>query len=241
MLRTRSGSEPRNRLLASLPHDVYARMTPHLARVELERRSVLHAPGARIDRVYFPETLIASIVQPTRNDAAFETAMIGFEGLVGLTLLFGVESSNSRALVQIPGVALVMSSAAFRGLIAEPTVRDQVGRYAAAYLAQLSQGAACGAAHSVRQRCARWLLEAHDRARGEAFEITHALLARTIGVRRASVTEVALALQNEGLIQYRYGHVQVANRAGLEGAACECYAQIAGEYARIAAGREVAA
>lgn len=231
MLRAPTRTGPRNRLLAAFPPELYARVAPHLVRVELERRQVLYDYGATIDRIFFPETLVASEVRPMQDGSAVEAATIGAEGMVGLPAYFGVPTANAQTFVQVSGLTVVMPGAVFREVSDDPSMRALLGRYAVAFITQVTQSAACNGVHAIRQRCARWLLQTHDRVDGEDFGLTHDFLAQMLGVRRATVTEVASALQSDGLIEYRYGSVKVVDRAGLEQVACECYPIIRRAYA----------
>lgn len=224
---------PKNRLLAALAPDVYARMTLHLEHLEMKQRQMLFGYDSPIERVYFPETMVGSIVQPMQDGSAVEAATIGFEGIIGLQVYLGVLSASAQAFVQVSGATLAMSADRFREFRDEPSVRDVLGRYTTAFLTQISQSAACNGVHNVRQRCARWLLHTHDRTEGDTFGLTQEFLAQMLGVRRATVTEVAAALQAAGLIEYHYGHVTVSDRDGLERASCECYRVIRREYARL--------
>jgi CRP-like cAMP-binding protein len=158
------------------------------------------------------------------NGAAVEVGTVGHEGMVGIAEFLGGEPSGSETLVQIPGVALRLPSAALReGAETLPELRRLLGRYTQAYLIQVAQGAACNRLHNVEARCAKWLLMTHDRVGSDSFPLKQEFLALMLGVRRAGVTVAAGALQESGLIRYRRGGIRVLDRAGLEEASCECY------------------
>lgn len=223
-----------NRLLAALPPADYARLRPHLEPVALARGDVLYDVDVPIAHAYFPTGGVVSLVTPLAGGVAIEVAMVGDEGLVGLPVFLGSPTSRGRALVQVPGAALRLPAAHLAALApAAGPLPALLRRYTQALLTQIAQGAACGRAHGADQRCARWLLLAHDRAGGDQLPLTHEFLAQMLGVRRATVTEGAGRLQAAGLIRHRRGVVTILDRAGLEAAACECYRVIRGEYARL--------
>lgn len=184
--------------------------------------------------VHFPVSGVVSLVIATVSGATVEVAMVGHEGVIGLPVLFGAASTPITAVVQVPGEALRLSAQAFRAEVEAygPLVR-RLHSYAEALLFQVAQSTACASHHSVRQRCARWLLTARDRVGDDAFAITQEALAQMLGVRRASVSAAAARLQRQGLIRYRRGMVTIVDRAVLEQAACECYALVKAEYQRL--------
>ena len=214
----------RNHLLASLPaHELAALMAP-LARVRLESRDVLFEPGAPIRYVYFPETAVVSLVSEFEVGGVIEVGTAGCEGMAGLPVFLGEDTTTVRALIQIPGDAMRMDAERFARLAAVPGALHQVMLcYTLAFLTQVSQTAACNGAHLVEQRCARWLLTTHDRVAGDELPLTHEFLAFMLGVRRAGVTLAMRTLQDAGLVSYSRGHVTITDRTGLEGASCECY------------------
>lgn len=205
-----------------------------MERCSLERRQVLCEANEPIRYVYFPLSGLVSLVNATINGATIEVAMVGHEGLVGLSVFFGNETMPLTAVVQMPGEAFRISAATLREEARRngPLV-EQVHLFAHALLAQVAQSAACLSHHSVSQRCARWLLMTHDRVGGRELELTQDLLAQMLGVRRASVSAAAAKLQKAGLIRYRRGHVTVVDREALERASCECYGIIKAEYDRL--------
>jgi CRP-like cAMP-binding protein len=222
-----------NRLLATLPPDEYARLAPHLETVALALKQVIYEPDEPIPHVYFVAEGVVSLTQGEVNGQTVEVATVGDEGMVGLPVFLGLDSTPGHAFVQIVGAAQRMPAAVFRREVRAGTpLHDLLHRYTQALMVQMAQGAACNRLHSVDARCARWLLQTHDRVRGDEFELTQEFLARMVGVRRAAVSEVAGALQEAGLIRYTRGTIRVLDRAGLEAAACACYGIIRTQYER---------
>lgn len=231
---------PRNQILAGLPPEEQARLWPHLKRVDLQHKQVLIEPNRAIEFVYFPEDAMVSILSIMADGSAVEVATVGWEGVVGLPVFLGCGSMAGQAVAQVAGIALRMSADSFReegrhcGAL---TLR--LNRYTQALMTLLAQSSGCNRAHQVDQRCARWLLMVHDRVQRDAFSLTHLFLSQMLGVRRASVTEALSGLQQAGLIAYGRGQIRIRDRAGLEGASCECYAIIHSEFARILEGRQI--
>jgi CRP-like cAMP-binding protein len=193
--------------------------------VQLVFGQVLAEPDAPIRYVYFPETGFVSLLVPADGGAALEVGLIGREGMLGATLVLGVDSAPLHALVQGAGTALRMTAARFRKALAgSAALREVLTRYCYVLLRQVSQTAACTHYHTVKARLARWLLMTQDRALGATFHLTQEFLGRMLGARRVGVTEAAGGLQTRGLIGYRRGEIVVLNRRGLERASCACYA-----------------
>ena len=233
------GRSLRNRILAALPEAEYARLAPALEPVSFELRQVLFDVDRPIDYVYFPEDCIASVVSVMADGSAVETATIGFEGVVGLPVFLGADRTPAQAFVQIPGEAYRIESGAFRQEIQRGgDLRDALSRYTQALFTQVAQSSACNRLHTMRERCARWLLQTHDRIGHDEFPLTQQFLSQMLGVRRATVTVAASELQNDGLITYEYGRITVRDRRGLEAASCECYEIIRREFARLLEGRD---
>ena len=226
----------RNRLLAALEPDDLRRLAPHLERVDLARGTVLLEPGAELRHVWWPEDCVISLVIPTREGAAAEAATIGREGMVGFIAALGVPPrALARDMVQVPGRALRLPLATLReASAASPHVHQVCLCYVAALIAHVLQSVACNALHTVEARLARWLLLLQDRVDGtEALPITQELLAEMLGVQRTTVSAAARALQQAGLIAYKWGSVTVLDRAGLERVSCECYGVIREHYERV--------
>jgi CRP-like cAMP-binding protein len=217
-----------NRVLKALPAAEYARIAPYLSTVTVEAGQVLYEPGERPTQVYFPETAVLSMVVVMSDGSTVTTAIVGNEGMVGLSALLGPASMTTRCLAQLAGTAQRMSASAFgRATAANPRLELLLRRYTLAFINQVAQVAACNLRHGVRQRCAAVLLLMQDRAAGrDTFPVTHEEIAVTLGVRREAVTMAARELQEAGLIRYSRGRVVILDRRGLESAACECYAVI---------------
>lgn len=224
----------RNRILRRLPRATIRRLQRGLEEVELGAGYSLYERHRPSQHVYFPETGMASIVTVLKDGTETEVATVGYEGMIGLPVFAGAEGSPRRAFWQIPGRAFRMEAALFRRETRDggPLARA-LHLYAHALFTQLAQLATCNRRHRIEQRCCCWLLMTHDRIDGDEFDLTHELLSQMLGARRAGVTVIASALQQDGLIRYRRGHVMICNRKGLEKRACECYSVIRGEFDRL--------
>jgi CRP-like cAMP-binding protein len=223
-----------NAILAGLPERDLESLLGRMERCALERRQVLSEANEPIRHVYFPLSGLVSLVNATFNGATVEVAMVGHEGLIGLSALFGGRGMPLTAVVQIGGEALRMNAATFREEVRRhDALLERAHLFAHALVVQIAQSAACLHHHSVSQRCARWLLMTHDRVNEDEFGLTQDMLAQMLGVRRASVSAAAGRLQAEGLIRYRRGSIAVVDRAALERASCECYGILAAEYERL--------
>jgi CRP-like cAMP-binding protein len=220
-----------NRLLRLLPREELRRLEPHLEPMELQRRQILHEPGAPIKHAYFLNSGFASCLTVLASGSSVETANIGNEGFVGARILLGAETGPHRVMVQIPGHALRIASGDLKdACLRDSYFRRLLYRYLNALLTQVTQSVACNSVHSLEKRLARWLLMTHDRMQADQFPLTHELLAMMLGVRRASVTVAASKLQEHGYIRYTHGKITVLDRAGLEGASCECYLAVKKDY-----------
>ncbi len=217
----------RNRLLAALSPDDFALLAPALQPTRLELKQVLYAAHQRIGTAYFLESGIVSMLAPLEEGRFMEVGLVGREGLVGLPVVLGADSSATEAMVQAPGTALRIRSAELREAFeASATLRRLLLRYAQAYHAQVVQTAACNGHHLLGERLARWLLMAHDRVEGDEFPMTQEFMSLMLGVRRAGVSVTASILQKAGAIGYTHGSITVLDRSGLEAAACECYGTV---------------
>jgi CRP-like cAMP-binding protein len=220
-------SAGRNQLLRALPAEEYARLLPHLEPFALEPMQMLTDRGAPITHVHFPETGIISLLSRVADGTLVENGTVGREGMAGLPLLLGVDWSPVLITGQVPGTSRRLEAATFRELLPTlPALEVLLRRYSVYFMAQVSQSLACNAMHTVEQRCARWLLMSHDNVQGDQFVLTHEVLAQMLAVRRAGVSVAADAMRSRGLIQYSRGRVTITDRAGLEGASCECYAYV---------------
>ena len=228
-------AEPRNNLLLNaLPDPEWKRWQSVLEEVEMPLGQVLYESGATLTHVYFPTTSIVSLLYVMENGASAEIAVVGNEGLVGVSLFMGGESTPSRAVVQSAGHGLRLKAQLMKNEFdrAGPVLHLLL-RYTQALITQMAQTAACNRHHSLDQQLCRWLLLSLDRLRANHLAMTQELIANMLGVRREGVTEAALKLQQAGLISYARGHITVLDRAGLEKRTCECYAVVKREYDRL--------
>jgi len=224
----------RNRLLASMPDEDWQRWLPLLERVELPLGHVIYESGVALSHGFFPTTAIVSLQYVTESGATAQIAVVGNEGIVGISLFMGGGSTPSRAVVQSAGVAYRLRGPAIHEAFAHsaPVMRVLL-RYTQALIAQMAQTAVCNRHHSVDQQLCRWLLLSLDRLPGNDLVVTQEQIAAMLGVRREGVTEAALNLQRAELIRYRRGHISVLDRPGLEQRCCECYAVVKAEYDRL--------
>ena len=223
-----------NQLLTALPPAALASVLPKLTSVPLEmRKEVYHADGP-IEFVWFPQTGMISLVAHLDDGMQAEVGIIGKEGMLGVPLLSGVDTSFNEAMVQMSGTALRMSATDFRTEIeTNAPFRTVLQRYSEAHQAQVMQTAACNGRHGLEQRLARWLLMASDRAEGANLPLTQDFMAMMLGVHRPSITVTAGILQRAGLIKYTNGLVTVLNRDALEAASCDCYGAVRRRFASL--------
>jgi CRP-like cAMP-binding protein len=223
-----------NHLLASIPEEIFERLAPHLELVAMPLGEVLYESGGKLHHVYFPTTSIVSLHYVMENGASAEIAGVGNEGVVGISLFMGGNTTPSRATVQTAGSGyrlkerLIMEEFNRAG----PLMRLML-RYTQALITQMSQTAVCNRHHSMEQQMCRWLLSTLDRLPSRELVMTQELIASMLGVRREGITETAGDLQRAGLISYRRGHITVLDRAGLEVRACECYNVVKKEFRRL--------
>ena len=229
MLRDPTG----NQLLAALPPGELQRWIPQLEHVEMPLGQVLYESGTTLSHVYFPTTSIVSLLYVMENGASAEIAVVGNEGIVGISLFMGGESTPSRAVVQSAGEGFRLPAQAIKEEFKRAPVLHLMLRYTQALITQMSQTAVCNRHHSLDQQLCRWLLLSLDRLRGNELVMTQELIANMLGVRREGVTEAAGKLQDAQLIHYSRGRITVVDRPGLEAQACECYRVVKKEFDRL--------
>jgi CRP-like cAMP-binding protein len=223
-----------NRLIEQLPRRDRSALLAASQTVPLVLGAVLWQPDAAVRHVYFPDEGFISLVTAIPGEPGLEVGMVGREGMLGVHLALGARIAPLLALVQGAGSARRIGAGAFRRtLVSSQALQAQLHRYACVLMAQLATGAACTRFHQVGPRLARWLLMSHDRAEAAQFRLTHEFMAYMLGVRRAGVTRAAGDLQRHGLIRYHRGEMSVLDRAGLEAAACGCYAADRTAYERV--------
>lgn len=223
-----------NHLLAALPTADFDRLAPHLDLVPMPLGKVLYESGGHLQHGYFPTTSIVSLLYVMKDGASAEIAVVGNEGMLGVALFMGGETTPSRALVQSSGHAYRLKAQLLKEEFNLPgPMRRMLLRYTQALIAQIAQTAVCNRHHTVDQQLCRWLLLSLDRLASNELTMTQELISNMLGVRREGVTEAAGKLQAAGLIHYRRGRITVINRAGLEARACECYGIVKKEYERL--------
>ncbi|PVZ82376.1 Crp/Fnr family transcriptional regulator [Serratia sp. S1B] len=223
-----------NYLLASLPLEQWRRWKPDLEKVELALGQVIYESGRLMSHVYFPTTAIVSLLYVLENGASAEIAVVGNEGIVGVSLFMGGGTTPSRGVVQSAGHAYRLKAKAMRAEFDRGgPVLHLLLRYTQALITQMTQTAVCNRHHTLDQQLCRWLLLSLDRLHGSEVLMTQELISNMLGVRREGVTHAALKLQNAGLIHYTQGRINVLDRAGLEHRSCECYAVVKKEYDRL--------
>ncbi len=229
-----SPPQSRNHILAVLPPAEFLVLRPHLFPVELTAKQRLTEPHQPISAVYFPLDAVISVAAVGENSSAVEVGSIGCEGMAGIPVLFGSDRSPTRSVVQIAGSAERMDAATLQREAGRHTQFQRLLHlYTLGFLTQISQSTACNRLHPAERRLARWLLICRDRIGRDEVPITHETMAQMLGVRRATVTEAAGALQREGLIRYRRGVVTLVDRPRLEAAACGCYQIVREEFDRL--------
>ena len=223
-----------NHLLATLPADVQERLYPHIELIELPLGKVLYESGDTLRYVYFPTNSIVSLLYVMESGASAEISVVGKEGLIGVALFMGGESTTSRAIVQSAGLAYRLLGQRLKDEFnRHGALLHILLRYTQALITQMAQTAVCNRHHSIDQQLCRWLLLSFDRLEGNELVMTQELIANMLGVRREGVTDAAGRLQRLGVIEYHRGHIQVLNRPKLESLTCECYAVVRKESDRL--------
>ncbi|KJK26037.1 Crp/Fnr family transcriptional regulator [Burkholderiaceae bacterium 16] len=223
-----------NHLLAALPEEEWLRLLPHLALIELPLGHVVYESGDQLGHVYFPTTSIISLLYVMEDGASAEIAIVGNEGIVGIALFMGGETTPSRAIVQSAGHGYRLSAKVLKQEFTRGgPIQHLLLRYTQALITQMAQTAVCNRHHTIEQQLCRWLLLSIDRLPSNELTMTQELISNMLGVRRSGVTEAALKLQNAGVIRYSHGHISVLDRPALEKHACECYAVVKREFDRL--------
>ncbi|MDJ0592460.1 MAG: Crp/Fnr family transcriptional regulator [Pleurocapsa sp. MO_226.B13] len=224
----------KNKLLSSLLSSTYQRLSPHLEEVSFDAGEVVHQPDTKITEVYFPQSARFSLVLMMSDRSVIEIGSIGFEGIVGLCVVFGSDSTNTSSMVQIPGTALKLPAEIIKQEFQRgEELQKLLLLYTQVQLVQTSQIAACRSHHEIEQRLARWLLLIYDGIQQDTLPLTQKFISLMLGVRRASITETAISFQKQGIIQYSRGKITILNSSRLESIACECYGKIKSEYNRL--------
>ncbi|WP_372588201.1 Crp/Fnr family transcriptional regulator [Acidovorax sp. BLS4] len=222
-----------NGILHAMAADDLQRWLPLIDVLELPLGQVLYESGAAVRHIYFPATAIVSLLYVMEDGSSAEIAVVGREGVVGISLFMGGGSILSRAVVQSAGRAFRIRADRIRGDVANPAILPLLLRYIQALITQMSQTAVCNRHHMLDQQLCRWLLLSLDRLEGSTLVMTQELIAGMLGVRREGVTEAAMKLQKAGLIRYSRGRIEVLDRPALEQRSCECYAVVKREYDRL--------
>ena len=220
----------RNKILAALDEADYPNLFSQLELTSLAQGQVIYEAESPIDHVYFPESAVFSMLSTMEDGRTVEVGPVGQEGLVGLRIFLGADISLDQVIVHVAGDAMRLQASVFKAAVsAQGAMSDKLMRYTQMLLAMTARSGACNKLHSTEQQLARWLLIMSDYV-GEELALTHELIALTLGVRRAGVSEAANGFRNGGVIDYRRGHIQIVNRRGLEVIACECYSVVKKEY-----------
>jgi CRP-like cAMP-binding protein len=229
-----SHSPNQNYLLAALPAAEFERLAPHLEFVPMLLGETLYEPGTKLQHVYFPTTAIVSLLFVLESGSSAEIAGVGNEGILGISLFMGGDTTPSSAVVQTAGHGYRLKAKLLKDEFGRGGLLQRLLlRYTQALLTQMCQTAACNRHHSIEQQLCRWLLLTLDRLPSNELIMTQELVASALGVRREGITEAAGNLQRAGLIRYRRGHISVLERSGLEAGACECYSVVKTELARL--------
>ena len=225
-----SSSPIRNKILAALDEADYPNIFSQLKRASFVQGQIIYEAESHIDHVYFPETAVFSMLSTMEDGRTVEVGPVGQEGLVGLRVFLGAEISLDQVIVHVAGDAMRLRASVLKGAIrVRGSMSDKIVRYTQMLLAMTARSGACNKLHNTEQQLARWLLTMSDYA-GEDLALTHDLIALTLGVRRAGVSEAANGFRNGGVIDYRRGQIQIVDRKGLEEIACECYPAVKKEY-----------
>ena len=226
--------QPSNKLLAALPANEYQRLVPHLKLVSLEVHQMLYEAGEPITHVYFPDNSMVSIVATMEDGSTAEVGIVSSEGMTGIPVILGNNTTITTSFVQISGTAMQMNADVLRAEFNRGgALQTLLLCYVQAIYSELAQAAACNRLHTLDERLARWLLTVSDRVESEDFFLTQEFISQMLGVRRSGVTVAASTLSQAGMISYKRGHISILNREDLEATSCECYRVIQNEFARL--------
>lgn len=229
---------PLNKILAALPEEEYQHIAPHLKPIELISGQILSEPEEPIEKIYFPESAMISLVSIMMDGSTTEIGLIGNEGAIGLPAILGGKSTTSRSIVQISGLALQISADIIRQEFLRGKKLQQILLlYVQALFTQVSQSAACNRQHNIEERLARWLLSVHDCILQDELPLTQEFIANMLGTRRSGVTVAAGILQQAGMISYSRGKIKILKQEALEETACECYRLVQNEFVRLLGSR----
>ena len=233
-MNTASNRSPRNKILEQLPSTERQIVLSMAEQVRLRKGSTIVPPYQPFDHVYFPTDAVFSVLTDAATKLYIETGTIGCEGFVGIPAYLGAKAWPQRTIVQVPGSAHKIPVSKFTEVVRQaPTLTSLLNKYILAYMAHVSQTAACNGQHTISERCARWVLLTQDRLGGNIVPLTQQFLSYMLGVRRPSVTTAQADLKRRGLIRYNRGKIEVVDRPGLEAAACKCYSVVRDEFAAL--------
>ena len=223
-----------NHLFQSLPNEIWHRWSPHVESTDLTLGRVIYESGARLSHAYFPANSIVSLLYVLEDGHSEEIAVVGQEGMVGVSMFMGGDSTSTSSVVQTTGYGLKLDAASFKSEISRSeTLFNLLLKYSQALMTQVAQTSACNRHHSIEQQLCRFLLTNLDKIRGDELHLTHELIANMLGVRREGITIAALKLQKSGVIQYSRGLIKVLDRVQMQKQACECYRVCKNEYSRL--------
>ncbi|MBN3959496.1 Crp/Fnr family transcriptional regulator [Nostoc sp. NMS8] len=223
-----------NKLLAALPASDYERLVPHLKLVPLSLKQILYRAAEPITHVYFPDKAVVSIVTTMEDGSTVEAGLVSNEGMVGIPVILGDNTTTTRAFVQVSGAGMQMDADVLRAEFDRGgAIQILLLRYVQALYSELTQGVACNRLHTLEERLARWLLTVSDRLESEDFPLTQEFISEMLGVRRSGVTVAASTLSRAGMISYQRGQINILKREDLEATSCECYQVIQKEFARL--------
>ena len=233
--KVQTSSSKSNRLLQILPNSVYQKLKPHLQLVDLTQGEILHLAGETIRELYFPIDCMLSITLTMCDGSTVETGLVGNRDVLGVNALMGrAETTHTEYIVQVSGRAFKIGASIMRSLFLQhQELQDVMLCHTQASIAQISQTTACNRFHTIDQRLARWLLETQERAKSSKIYLTHEFMSNMLGVRRTGVTVAAQKLQDQGIISYSRGRIEIIDRQKLENSACECFWVVKAEYDRL--------